>query len=122
MGRSHRLGRWAEGQAAAYLRSRGWRVLDRNWRFHHKELDLVVEQDGLVAFVEVKARSAGGWGHALDAITVAKRRDLATAARGWIAEHGRPGHGYRFDAVFVTRSPDDVRVEHIEDAWRVGRA
>lgn len=118
MGRSHRLGRWAEGQAAAYLRRRGWRVLHRNWRFHHKELDLVVEREGLVAFVEVKARSADGWGHALDAITAGKRRDLTTAARGWIAEHGRPGYGYRFDAVVVIREPAGARVEHIEDAWR----
>lgn len=119
MARAHRKGRWAEGQAAAYLRGRGWRVLHRNWRFHHKELDLVVERGGVVAFVEVKARSAHGWGHALEAITPAKRRDLAVAARGWIAAHGGAYETFRFDAVVVVTGPDGTRVEHVEDAWRV---
>jgi putative endonuclease len=115
----HELGRWAESVAAAHLRRQGWRVLHRNWRFHHKELDLVVERGGLVAFVEVKARGAGSWGHALHAITAAKRRDLAVAARGWIAEHGRQFHSFRFDAVVVVRTPSGTRVEHVEDAWRL---
>ncbi|HSR41754.1 MAG TPA: YraN family protein [Longimicrobiales bacterium] len=119
MAAPHELGRWAETLAATYLRRQGWRVLHRNWRFHHKELDLVVERGGLVAFVEVKARASGGWGHALQAITAAKRRDLAVAARGWIAEHGRPFHSFRFDAVVVVRGPSGTRVEHVEDAWRL---
>ena len=85
----------------------------------HKELDLVAERGGLVAFVEVKARAAGSWGHALHAITAAKRKDLAVAARGWIAAHGRPFHSFRFDAVVVVRGPSGTRVEHVEDAWRL---
>lgn len=119
MAASHETGRRAEAEAAAYLRRRGWRILHRNWRFHHKELDLVVAREGLVAFVEVKARAESGWGHALEAITAEKRRDLAVAARGWIAEHGRRFHSFRFDAVTVIRGPKRIRVEHVEDAWRL---
>lgn len=119
MTRSHELGRRGEELAASHLRSRGWRILDRNWRFHHKEIDLVVERHGVVAFVEVKARSPGGWGHPLEAITVAKRRELLWAARGWIAAHGRGYDSFRFDAVFVEAAPASVRVEHVEDAWRM---
>jgi putative endonuclease len=119
MARSHRLGRRAEELAADYLRSGGWRILDRNWRFHHKELDLVAERDGVIAFVEVKARGSGSWGHPLEAINAAKRRELARAARGWIAQHGRPGHSYRFDAVVVEAGRNRTTVEYFEDAWRL---
>ena len=119
MAESHETGRRAEGVAAAYLERRGWHVVDRNWRFHHKELDLVAERDGLVAFVEVKARAESGWGSALEAITARKRRDLAVAARGWIALRGGGYHSFRFDAVVVVRGPRGTRVEHVEDAWRV---
>lgn len=119
MAESHETGRRAEIEAAAYLRRQGWRVLHRNWRFHHKELDLIVERGGLVAFVEVKARARSSWGHALEAITAAKRRDLAVAARGWMAEHGRQFQSFRFDAVAVVRGPTGTRVEHVEDAWRL---
>lgn len=119
MASAHRRGRRAEATAAAYLERQGWRVLHRNWRFHRKELDLVVERDGVVAFVEVKARSPDGWGHALEAITARKRRDLAVAARGWIALHGGRYHSFRFDAVTVVRGPRRTRVEHVPDAWRL---
>lgn len=119
MGRSHRLGRRGEDVAAAYLRSRGWRILDRNWRFHHKELDLVVEREGVVAFVEVKTRAEGAWGHPLESITAGKRRDLAIAARAWVGLRGRVGQSYRFDAVAVTREGARLRVEHFEGAWRL---
>ena len=116
---SNRFGERGEALAAAYLEGRGWTVLDRNWRFHHKEIDLVVERGGVVAFVEVKARTAGAWDGALGAITARKRRDLAIAARGWIVSRGRGYATFRFDAVTVSRCRTRLRVEHIEDAWRL---
>lgn len=119
MARSHQFGRVAEDLAAAHLAGRGWRILARNWRFHRKEVDLIAERDGVVAFVEVKARGARGLGHPLDAITAAKRRELAIAARGWIAGNGRAGESYRFDAAIVVRTAGRVSVEHFEDAWRL---
>ena len=119
MANTQHIGNRAEDLAADYLRRRGYRILHRNWRFHHKELDLIAEREGVVAFVEVKARAENGWGHALEAITARKRRDLAVAARGWIAEHGAPFSAFRFDAVTVVNAPSQTRVEHIEDAWRM---
>lgn len=119
MARSHAFGTRGEELAASYLTSRGYRILDRNWRFHHKELDLVVERDGMVAFVEVKARDSGGWGHPLDGIGWRKRRDLLAAARGWIVKKGRREWSYRFDAVVVVRDGHGLRLDHVEDAWRV---
>lgn len=119
MAESHRQGRRGEALAAAYLERRGWRILERNWRFHHKEIDLVVERDGLVAFVEVKTRGGGAWDHPLASITERKRRELCVAARGWIALRGRVGESYRFDAVAVVRDGAGTRVEHVESAWRL---
>ena len=80
----------------------------------------MAERDGVVAFVEVKARGPGAWSHPLSAITPAKRRALGTAARGWIAARGRPygNHAFRFDAVAVRRERGRTTVDHIEDAWR----
>lgn len=119
MGRSHELGREGERLAASYLRRGGWRILARNWRFHHKEIDLVARRGALVAFVEVKTRRGAGAHHPLESIDAAKRRELAVAARGWMALRGRPGDAYRFDAVTVVRDGAGTRVEHLEDAWRL---
>lgn len=119
MGQSQELGNRGEDLAASLLHGRGWQIVERNWRFHHREIDLVARRGDVVAFVEVKTRGRRPLGHPLDAITTAKRRDLAIAARGWIASRGRPGDSYRFDAVAVHRDRAGVRVEHVEDAWRL---
>ena len=113
-----RRGRRFEALAEALLNERGWRVLDRNVRFLRKEIDLVVEKDGLVAFVEVKGRSGPAFGHPLEAITRRKRQAISIAARGWIARSDFRARSYRFDAVSVRLMPDgNFEVEHVEGAW-----
>jgi putative endonuclease len=104
---------------AAYLQRLGWRILARNWRFHRKELDIVAERDGMIVFVEVKARAASGWGSPLEAISPAKRRELTLAVRGWIAAHGRGDQIYRFDAAVIVNGPRRTTLEYVEDAWRL---
>ncbi len=120
MATSHDFGRWGEELAARHLVAHGWAIVQRNFRLGHKEVDLVARRRHVVAFVEVKSRSGTEFGHPLEAITPAKRREIERVARAWVAKHGRPGDLYRFDAIAVTR--DRVRppaVEHVEDAWRL---
>ena len=62
---THALGRRFEAAAARHLVRAGWRILERNVRFGRKEVDLVVERDRVVAFVEVKGRLGRGYGHPL---------------------------------------------------------
>ena len=87
-----------EALAEAFLHERGWRAFERNVRFLRKEIDLVVEKDGIVAFVEVKGRNGPAFGHPLDAITRRKRQAIFVAARGWIARSDFRARSYRFDA------------------------
>ena len=113
-----RRGRRFEALAEAFLHERGWRVLERNVRFLRKEIDLVVEKDGIVAFVEVKGRNGPAFGHPLDAITRRKRQAIFVAARGWIARSDFRARSYRFDSVSVGLMPDgSIDVEHGEGAW-----
>lgn len=120
MAASHELGRRAEQAAADHLAERGWTILAANWRSGHREIDLVVERAGIVAFVEVKCRASTRYGLPEAAVTWAKRRDLAAAARAWIALYGRRGRLFRFDLCAVRVRPDGgLSVAHLEDAWRL---
>jgi len=119
--KAHERGRLGEELAARHLERAGWRILDRNYRAGHLEIDLVACRDGILSFVEVKARGGVGFGHPLLAIDGRKRRDLARAARAWLREHPGRGGEVRFDAVAVLWTPDGrVHLEHVEDAWRLG--
>jgi putative endonuclease len=118
----HALGRWGEDRAARFLQRRGWTLLARNYRFGRREVDLVVRQGRLVAFVEVKTRAGVGYGPPQEAITALKRREIEAVARHFLTCHGLGEADVRFDAVAITVRRDGrvVEVEHVEDAWRPG--
>lgn len=115
------LGLLGERAAEEHLRKRGYTVLERNHRFGHREIDLIVARGDLIVFVEVKTRAGPGYGHPLEAITARKRREIERVARRWQARYGRPEQLYRFDAVAICREPDGrIQVEHVPNAWRMG--
>lgn len=104
----------AEALAEAALE--GWAILGRRVRTPAGELDLVAERDGLLAFIEVKARPS--LHDAAYALQPRQRARLAAAAEWWLASN--PGHGaagMRFDVMLVAA---DGTVRRIADAWRVG--
>ncbi|WP_207539385.1 YraN family protein [Sabulicella rubraurantiaca] len=112
---AHRLGLDAEAVAEDALRRDDWEVLARRVRTPAGELDLVAERDGLLAFVEVKARPS--WREAAFALTTRQQARLMAAAEAWMAHH--PGHGaqgVRFDVILVAA---DGSARRITDAFRL---
>jgi len=109
-------GRAAEARAAAALEREGWTILARRLRTEAGELDLIAERDGLLTFVEVKARPR--LAEAAAALTPRQRARLIAAAEAWLAAH--PGHGaagVRFDVMLVAANG---AVRRIADAFRIG--
>ena len=111
------LGELGERIAERWLRERGWRVVQRRFRSGHRDIDLVVEQDGLIAFVEVKARHGDRFGDPVAAVNWKKQKELGRSARVWIDRHGRRGDAYRFDVFGVLMDGKVVRVRHVPDAF-----
>ena len=113
------FGEEGERVAERWLRRRGWRVLQRRFRNGHRDIDLVAEKDGTVAFVEVKARSGSAFGDPVEAVDWRKQRELARSAAVWIDRHGRPDDSYRFDVIGVLMEGNSVRVKHVQNAFMV---
>ena len=111
------FGEIGERVAERWLRQRGWRVLQRRFRNGHRDIDLVAEKDGLVAFVEVKARRDLEFGDPVEAVHWRKQRELARSGAVWIDRHGRPNESYRFDVIGVLMEGKSVRIKHIENAF-----
>jgi len=113
------LGLRGERIAARWLRHHGWTLLAHRFRTGHRDIDLVVRQGGVVAFVEVKTRRGARFGPPAAAVGWRKRRELATGAAIWVARHGSPGLTYRFDVVGVSFFGTNVRIEYLVDAFGV---
>ena len=112
------FGELGERVAERWLRSRGWRVLQRRFRNGHRDIDLVAERDGTVAFVEVKARRGVRFGDPVEAVDWRKQRELARSAAVWVDRHGRPNDSYRFDVIGVLMDGNSVRIKHITNAFQ----
>ena len=111
------LGRAGEEAAAEHLVARGWRVLARGWRAAGREIDLVVEREGVVALVEVKTRRDGSLAPPAAAVDWRKQRQLA-AAGAVAATRWRDARVLRFDVIGVTWGASGPAIEHFEDAFR----
>jgi putative endonuclease len=94
-------GALGENIAALYLQLGGCTILERNYRFEHVEIDLIVRDGPCVAFVEVKTRRSTAFGDALDAVSRDKLRNVRRAARKYLlaAPAGARASEYRFDLV-----------------------
>ena len=111
------FGEVGERVAERWLTRHGWRVLQRRFRNGHRDIDLIVERDSTIAFVEVKARRDERFGGPLEAVNWRKQRELARSAMVWIDRHGRPAESYRFDVIGVIVEGSRVRVRHVQDAF-----
>ena len=109
----NRSGVRAEELCARLLEGAGLRVLARNWRCRHGEIDLIAEDGGTLVFAEVRMRSGDGFGGAAESVTSAKRQRLLAAARLYLS--GRAEVPARFD-VFLVDGPA-ARVQWVRDAF-----
>lgn len=110
-------GRLAEQLAADWLVSKGYELLDTNYRHGHAEIDLVMKHRGLLVFVEVKFRSGTGFGFAEEFVDSTKKKLLVKAADQYIYE--KDWHkDIRFDIVGVYKDrAGTINFRHFEDAF-----
>ena len=118
---SERSGRRSELAALWMLRLKGYRLLARRFKCPLGEIDLIMRRGQTTAFIEVKARAGDAFGHGLEAITWAKRREIAHVARVWLGQNPGIADACRFDAIAITWSGASHTLEHVEDAWRIQR-
>lgn len=85
------VGRRAEVAVADYLRQRGYKILEQNWRTRWCEVDIVAQKGKAVYFVEVKYRKTELQGDGLEYITPKKLEQMAFAAEFWVAQNNWSG-------------------------------
>ncbi|HEV3381454.1 MAG TPA: YraN family protein [Trebonia sp.] len=108
------LGREGEQAAVDYLTERGFRILDRNWRCAHGEIDIVAVERHSLVVCEVKTRSGTRYGTPLEAVGRAKLSRLRRLAVQWVIAHGVRFDRIRIDVVGVLyEGSGGSTIEHI---------
>ena len=113
-------GLWGENLAADLLSESGLEILTRNWRYKRAEVDIIAREEGILVFVEVKARNSTHFGRPEEMITRQKQRFLIDAAMAYMRSIGYEWE-IRFDIVAITGEPEKVReIKHFRDAFFPG--
>jgi putative endonuclease len=116
----HRFGQASELLAEQFLRAKGYRILERNLRTSIGELDLVVEDAGVLVFVEVKGRATEAYGGARLAVDRRKQAKLVRLASQYLAQRHLTDKPCRFDVVLVQGPPSaEGWIEHVKNAFDV---
>lgn len=115
---SDSLGPWGEEEASRFLRKKGCKILERNYRAPGGEIDIVARDKKLIIFVEVKTRSSTDFAQPWEAVGYRKRQKIKTAARFYIEEHACRTSEFRFDIVsIVQNSAMKAEIEWIQQAF-----
>jgi putative endonuclease len=117
-GRNRATGVEGEELATAFLRERGYEIVERNFRCRGGEVDIVARHHATMVFVEVKTRRTTSYGAPQLAVTAFKQRQIARAAQFWLAKHHQQGVAARFDVLAILlRSGMAAEIEHIPNAF-----
>jgi putative endonuclease len=96
------FGAQGEARVAKYLQEIGYELIEKNWRIHGGEIDLIFRHpDGRIIFTEVKSRRSEAYGHPLEAITTAKAQRMRRLALAWLILHNLWSSPFRIDAAAV---------------------
>lgn len=83
-----KLGANKEELAAQYLEKQGVRILERNFRSHQGEIDLVAKHGECLVFVEVKYRRDAQRGTPQEAVGFPKQKKICRVADFYRLKHG----------------------------------
>ncbi len=103
----------AEKLAASYFQEMGFSIVEKNYRFKRSEIDLIVANNVLMVFVEVKYRSSIAFGQPEDFVSDHQKSKIIEAADEYLYQCNWQGN-IRFDIISVNVKNE---IEHFEDAY-----
>lgn len=108
----------AEERARIYLEQQGLRLVEQNYRCRQGEIDLIMQDGGTLAFVEVRYRKSTGFGSPAESVTPSKQQRIITTAAHYLqSKHARKMPPCRFDMLAIV-GKEQQNINWIKDAFR----
>ncbi len=114
------LGRWGERAACQFLQRQGYRIIKRGYRSALGEIDIIAQDKGTVAFIEVKTRRSDDYGPPQSSVTKGKQHQLRKVASLYLKRNALEAE-CRFDVVsiLVNAKKKGAKIELIKDAFQL---
>ena len=109
--------RW-EKTAESFLRSHGLKLLQRNFSSRFGEIDLIMEEEKTIVFVEVKYRKSNEHGSGADAVTFHKQNRISRTAGWYLAKNPHRAEQFcRFDVISIDPQGRKQGIKWIKSAF-----
>ena len=109
------LGKWGEQEASNYLSKKGYKILGRNIRTPHGEIDILASFDQVLVFVEVKTRGNRAFGNPEISIDSRKLNHMEASAMFYIQNSNFEGT-WQCDAIAILKYQSrPIEIVHFEN-------
>lgn len=115
MGSKTEIGILGEQKAREHLKNCGYRILDCNFRNRLAEIDIIASKDGILSFIEVKARSSSDFGLPCEAVDGRKQKKIRELAEVYLLSAAADYEEITFDIIEVYLTEN--RIEHLQDVF-----
>ncbi|WP_324823470.1 YraN family protein [Sinanaerobacter sp. ZZT-01] len=112
-----KLGKWGEETAASYLLKNGYRILDKNYTCRFGELDLIVQKEKQICFVEVKTRRSLQFGEPCESITKKKQKHIHKSIQVYLMNRKLNNYELRIDVIELLLLDKKIYLRHIKNAF-----
>ncbi len=110
-------GKNGEELAASFLLSKGYSILERNWRYSKNEVDMIAKKNNLLIFVEVKTRKSEFFGLPESFVSATQKRNLARLSEQYCISKQIKDAEIRYDIIAVIKNKAFEKILHFEDAF-----
>jgi len=107
-------GKRGEQLACRALEKKGYRILHKNYRCRHGEIDLIARHGDYIVFIEVRSKTGNAFGAPEESLTVAKKNRLTATALDYLTSHHGLPENWRIDFVAVEFDPAGGQPSRIE--------
>jgi putative endonuclease len=115
------IGDYGEDIACKFLISKGYKIIDKNFRNRFGEIDLICFKNNVLTFTEVKTRYYSNYGLPKEAVNFNKRKNIILLSKFFISNNNFKDFFIRFDVieVFLNMNSDSCKINFIKDAFRI---
>ena len=113
------LGREGEERAEKFLRSVGYKVIERNFKTPFGEIDLIAYKKKVLVFIEVRARTSYNFGRPEESICQEKKKKISRVASLYLKAKKLNGVDCRFDVVVLLLRKNSYTIKLIENAFQL---
>jgi len=118
MATTREQGQYTENLACQYLEDKGLKLLQRNFHCRFGEIDLIMQHNDSLVFVEVRYRRNTDFGSGAESITASKQSKLIKTASAYLQQHAKLSkHPARFDVVSITGPIETSNINNINIDW-----